>query len=58
MVALTPVGAVTALSVAIVDHAIKNAVTILGGLAAMTILNVSLTTAVEEGRDADTALQD
>jgi uncharacterized membrane protein YbhN (UPF0104 family) len=58
MVALTPLGAVTALSVAIVDHAIKNVVTVLGGLAAMTILNVSLTTAVEEGRDADPSPQD
>jgi uncharacterized membrane protein YbhN (UPF0104 family) len=58
MVALTPVGAVTALSVAIVDHAIKNAVTVLGGLAAMMVLNVSLTTAVEEGREADPTLQD
>ena len=58
MVALTPVGAVTALSVAIVDHAIKNAVTVLGGLAAMMVLNISLTTAVEEGREADPTLQD
>ncbi|MFT4922245.1 MAG: hypothetical protein ACI8XM_001458, partial [Haloarculaceae archaeon] len=46
LVGLTPVGAVTALSVAIVDHAVKNVVTILGGVAAMAWLNVSLTTAV------------
>jgi len=58
MVALTPIGAVTALSVSIVDHAIKNLVTVAGGLAAMTLLNVSLTTAVEEGRDAEPTLQD
>jgi len=58
MVTLTPIGTVTALSVAIVDHAIKNLVTVIGGLAAMTILNVSLTTAVEEGRDAEPALHD
>jgi uncharacterized membrane protein YbhN (UPF0104 family) len=57
MVALTPLGAVTALSVAIVDHAIKNVVTVIGGLTAMTILNVSLTTAVEEGREADPSPQ-
>jgi len=53
MVALTPIGAVTALSVSIVDHAIKNAVTVVGGFAAMTLLNVSLTTAVEEGQEAE-----
>jgi hypothetical protein len=37
-----------ALGAAIVDHAVKNVVTILGGLASMALLNVSLTTAVEE----------
>jgi uncharacterized protein (TIRG00374 family) len=53
MVALTPLGAVVALSVSIVDHAIKNLVTIIGGFASMALLNVSLTTAVEESRNPD-----
>ena len=50
---LTPVGVTAALSISIVDHAVKNAVTILGGVASMAWLNVSLTTAVEESRTAD-----
>ena len=45
---LTPVPWAVALGAAIVDHAVKNVVTILGGLASMALLNVSLTTAVEE----------
>jgi len=49
---LTPVGVTAALSIAIVDHAVKNAVTILGGVVSMAWLNVSLTTAVEESRTA------
>ena len=56
VVGLTPVGAATALGAAIVDHAIKNLVTLVGGTASMIALNVSLTTAVEETeevRDAD-----
>jgi len=55
VVVLTPIGSVTALSAAIVDHAIKNLVTIVGGVAAMAWLNVSLTTAVAESRGADDA---
>jgi uncharacterized membrane protein YbhN (UPF0104 family) len=47
---LTPVGVTAALSVAIVDHAVKNAVTIAGGIVSMAWLNVSLTTAVEEAQ--------
>jgi uncharacterized membrane protein YbhN (UPF0104 family) len=58
VVALTPVGAVTALSAAIVDHAIKNAVTVAGGLASMAWLNVSLTTAVERSREVEADPQD
>jgi len=58
MVGLTPLTVVTALSVAIVDHAIKNAVTVVGGLASMALLNVSLTTAVEESRDVEATPQD
>jgi uncharacterized membrane protein YbhN (UPF0104 family) len=53
VVALTPIGAVAALSAAIVDHAVKNAVTVAGGLVSMAWLNVSLTTAVERSRDVD-----
>lgn len=44
-----PVGLV--LGAAIVDHAIKNAVTVTGGVVSMIVLNVSLTAAVEEGHD-------
>jgi uncharacterized membrane protein YbhN (UPF0104 family) len=58
IVALTPVGAVVALSAAIVDHAVKNVVTILGGIASMALLNVSLTTAVEESREAEMVQND
>jgi len=47
---LTPVPWAVALGAAIVDHAVKNVVTVLGGLASMALLNVSLTTAVEESR--------
>ncbi|MHB9288410.1 flippase-like domain-containing protein [Halobacteriales archaeon Cl-PHB] len=53
VVGLTPIGASTAVAVAIVDHAVKNVVTILGGLASMALLNVSLTTAVEETSDVE-----
>jgi len=42
-----------ALAVAIVDHAVKNAVTIAGGIASTLLLNVSLTRAVEEASEAD-----
>ena len=45
---LTPVPWAVALGAAIVDHAVKNVVTVIGGLASMALLNVSLTTAVEE----------
>jgi uncharacterized protein (TIRG00374 family) len=53
VVALTPIGAATAFAVSVVDHAIKNIVTIVGGVASMTLLNVSLTTAVEESHDTE-----
>ncbi len=55
VVGLTPIGVGTAVAVAIVDHAVKNVVTIVGGLASMTLLNVSLTTAVEETSDVQGA---
>jgi uncharacterized membrane protein YbhN (UPF0104 family) len=45
---LSPVSVPTALAISIVDHFVKNAVTILGGVASMAYLNVSLTEAVEE----------
>ena len=53
VVALTPVGFPVALGAAIVDHAVKNLVTVIGGVASTLLLNVSLTTAVEESRDVD-----
>ncbi|MBP2251525.1 uncharacterized membrane protein YbhN (UPF0104 family) [Halarchaeum solikamskense] len=53
VVALTPIGAPAALAVALVDHAVKNAVTVVGGVVSMLTLNVSLTEAVEgPGADA------
>ncbi|EMA36703.1 flippase-like domain-containing protein [Halococcus hamelinensis] len=50
---LSPVGFSVALAVAIVDHAVKNVVTVIGGLVSMAVLNVSLTTAVEEGQEVE-----
>ncbi|MFB6109641.1 MAG: flippase-like domain-containing protein [Halodesulfurarchaeum sp.] len=47
VVALSPVAPAVALAVAIVDHAVKNAITVLGGVAAMLVLNVSLTEAID-----------
>jgi len=59
VVALAPsIGSTTALSAAIVDHAVKNVVTVLGGLLAMGWLNVSLTTAVEASEGARAAEDD
>ena len=52
VVALTPINASVALGAAIVDHAIKNGVTVGGGVLSMLALNVSLTTAVEESKEA------
>jgi len=49
----TSVAAPVAFAISIVDHVVKNVVTILGGLASMAWLNVSLTTAVEESREAE-----
>jgi len=45
--------AATVLAISIVDHAVKNAVTVLGGVVAMAWLNVSLTSAVEHTQDVD-----
>jgi len=49
VVGLTPVGASLALAAAIVDHALKNVVTLVGGAVAVVSLNVSLA----EAADAD-----
>jgi len=46
-----------ALGVAIVDHAVKNLVTVVGGFSSMAWLNVSLTTAVEESADAEKQME-
>jgi uncharacterized membrane protein YbhN (UPF0104 family) len=57
VVALTPLSPAIALGAAILDHAVKNVVTLVGGVASMFVLNVSLTTAVEESKDAQTAAE-
>ncbi|MFC6871995.1 flippase-like domain-containing protein [Halobellus marinus] len=51
VVGLTPLGAELALGAAVLDHAVKNLVTVVGGYGSMLALNVSLTTAVEETRE-------
>ena len=51
VVGLTPLGPELALGAAVLDHAVKNLVTVVGGYASMIGLNVSLTTAVEESRE-------
>ncbi|MFB6219582.1 MAG: flippase-like domain-containing protein [Halobacteriaceae archaeon] len=51
-VGLTPLAPAVALAAAIVDHAVKNLVTVAGGVVSMLVLNVSLTRAVE-ATDAD-----
>ncbi|RBI63719.1 glycosyl transferase [halophilic archaeon] len=48
---LTPLSWEVALGAAILDHAVKNVVTLVGGVGSMFSLNVSLTTAVEEGSE-------
>ncbi len=53
VVALTPLTPAVALGAAIVDHAVKNVVTVAGGVVSMLVLNVSLTTAVEESQDVE-----
>jgi uncharacterized membrane protein YbhN (UPF0104 family) len=50
--------ATTALAISVVDHAVKNVVTIIGGIVSMAWLNVSLTTAVEQSRDIEAEAQD
>jgi hypothetical protein len=53
VVGLTPLSSSLALGAAIVDHAVKNAVTVVGGIVSMLALNVSLTTAVEETENVE-----
>ncbi|WP_435195684.1 flippase-like domain-containing protein [Natronomonas sp. EA1] len=53
VVGFTGVAWPVALAAAIVDHAVKNAVTVVGGVAATLLLNVSLTEAVEESREVE-----
>jgi hypothetical protein len=53
VVALTPLSVTAALGAAIVDHAVKNVVTMVGGVASMLYLNVSLTTAVERAGEEE-----
>ncbi|WP_227131590.1 flippase-like domain-containing protein [Halorubellus salinus] len=47
-----PITGEVALAVAVVDHFVKNAVTVVGGLASMLVLNVSLTEAVAESAES------
>ncbi|SEW12542.1 lysylphosphatidylglycerol synthase transmembrane domain-containing protein [Natrinema salifodinae] len=47
VVGLTPVGASTALAAAIVDHALKNGVTLVGGTGAVAALGLSLSDAAD-----------
>jgi len=53
VVSLTPISPELALGAAIIDHAVKNAVTVLGGAASMIVLNVSLTEAVGGAAEMD-----
>ncbi|WP_254765941.1 lysylphosphatidylglycerol synthase transmembrane domain-containing protein [Salinilacihabitans rarus] len=48
VVGLTPVGASTALAAAVVDHALKNAVTLVGGAGAVAALGISPSAADRE----------
>ena len=53
VVALTPVGASTALAAAVVDHALKNGVTLVGGGGAVAALGISLSDAADAADAAD-----
>ena len=56
VVVLTPpgLGPEVAFAAGILDHAVKNVVTVIGGVLSMLGLNVSLTQAVEESAEAET----
>ncbi|MFT4889491.1 MAG: hypothetical protein ACI9YT_000400 [Halobacteriales archaeon] len=49
---LTPIAGPVAFGAAVLDHAVKNAVTVVGGVVSMLALNVSLTTAVDESAES------
>lgn len=53
VVALTPVGWSVAIAAAILDHAVKNLVTIGGGIGSTLLFNISLTSAVKKSREID-----
>jgi len=55
VVALTPIGAPTALAAAVLDHALKNGVTLAGGAGAIALLGVSPTEAAQQGTAAEAA---
>jgi uncharacterized membrane protein YbhN (UPF0104 family) len=57
VVGLTPIGPAVALGAAVLDHGLKNLVTVAGGVTSMLALNVSLTTAVEESEEMQEAGQ-
>ena len=50
---LTPITGAVAFAAALLDHALKNLVTVAGGFVSMAWLNVSLTTAVEEASEVE-----
>ncbi len=54
----TPVPGSMAVAVAVVDHFIKNVATMVGGVVSTWVLNVSLTTAVQESRDIQASESD
>lgn len=62
LVSLTPIGVNVAVAAAIVDHALKNVITAIGGVISTGVLNVSLVTAVKEGqassREQDVSLSE
>ncbi|MFB6085392.1 MAG: flippase-like domain-containing protein [Halodesulfurarchaeum sp.] len=53
VMAMTPIAPAVSLGVAIVDHGVKNAITVIGGAGSMVLLNVSLTEAIEGSADID-----
>jgi uncharacterized protein (TIRG00374 family) len=55
VIGLTPIGYPVAIGAAVLDHAIKNIVTVIGGSVAMLALNVSLLQAVQEGETREEA---
>jgi len=55
---LTPVTGPTAFGAAVLDHAVKNLVTVAGGVVSMLALNVSLTSAVDETAGGQTDAPD